>query len=219
MQDFVVKEEDIKSYRSKLNLKEDDVLVGYVGRIERTKNVKVLVESFEKVAMLYSNAHLLIAGSGNDHVQELQKIISSFPASVQERIHWEIHFPADTKPLIFNSLDIFVLPSNNESFGIVFLEAWSCRKPVIGSAIGAIKDVINENWDGLLMDPNNTESLAKQIGTLIDSKQLRKEMGGRGYNKVKENYTWDIITARLRKLYEKRLEQQGSKGSKRLVNV
>jgi glycosyltransferase involved in cell wall biosynthesis len=134
-------------------------------------------------------------------------------------MHWQLYFPADTKPLIFNALDIFVLPSNNESFGIVFLEAWSCKKPVIGSAIGAVRDVIRENVDGLLMEPNNKDSLADKISSLIVSKELRTSMGEKGYNKVKENYTWDIITARLRKLYMESIERPVNKGSKQLVNV
>ena len=219
MQELQADATKVSEYRSKLKLNDNDVLIGYAGRIERTKNVQLLVESFLEIAEKHSNAHLLIAGSGEAHIKELQLTIAGFPLHVQQRIHWEIKFSNDVKPLIFNSLDILVLPSNNESFGLVFLEAWSCKKPVIGAAIGAVKDVIAEAKDGLLMEPNNRESLTQKIALLIDDKELRNQMGAAGYAKVKQHYTWDIITARLRNCYQQSLANENTKQTNQLVHV
>lgn len=148
---------------------------------------------------------MLIAGSGSLHVDELKSTIAEFGHEIRSRVHWELNFPAEKKAIIFNSLDLFVLPSNNESFGIVFLEAWSCRKPVIGAAIGAVRDVISENEDGLIIEINSEVSLVDKVSTLIENLALRHTMGEKGFAKVKENYTWDIITSRLRECYQRSL--------------
>jgi glycosyltransferase involved in cell wall biosynthesis len=89
----------------------------------------------------------------------------------------------------------------------VFLEAWSCKKPVIGTSIGAIRNVISDEKDGLLINVNDEIHLAVQLGRLINNKTLRDDLGEAGFNKVKENYTWDIIVSRLRKCYVDGLNQ------------
>src|SRR5207237_6216955 len=73
------------------------------------------------------------------------------------------NFEDNLKPVLFNALDVFVLASKGESFGIVFLEAWACKKPVIGIRTGAIASVITEGADGLLFDKENIDELADKI--------------------------------------------------------
>jgi glycosyltransferase involved in cell wall biosynthesis len=199
--DFKAADAEVKGYRESLGLPADAVLIAYAGRVERTKNVRLLVQAFANLASENTNIFLLIAGAGSDHVSELQQYIQSLDASVQSRIKWKVNFSTAEKKFLFNAMDILVLPSNNESFGIVFLEAWACRKPVIGAAIGAVKDVIDDNQNGLLITPNSIESLENSLKKLISDKALRIQMGEQGYNKVLEHYTWDIITKKLRQHY------------------
>ena len=176
-------------------------MIGYVGRIERPKNVQLLIRSFAFIAKQNANAYLLVAGSANIHVDELKEFCKSLANNIVSRIKWCTNFSLQQKPLIFNALDVLVLPSHNESFGIVFLEAWSCKKPVIGTSIGAIRNVISDGEDGLLINVNDEKNLSDQLLKLINDPALRDKMGAKGYNKVKENYTWDIIVARLRQCY------------------
>lgn len=196
-----VGEGDVKQYKEELEIPEDGLLVGYVGRIEATKNVITLIKAFEKIADHLSNIYLLVAGSNSGYVAELKTYCQTLSADICKRIRFCPNFAIEKKPILFNSIDILVLPSHNESFGIVFLEAWSCKKPVIGAAIGAVKDVISDGVDGLLMEMDSVSSLSEKLTTLISDDRLRKTMGENGFVKVKENYTWDIITARLRKCY------------------
>lgn len=191
----------VKAFRKELSVPEDGLVIGYAGRIEKTKNVLLLIKAFENVACRAANAHLLIAGSGSDYVAELQEYCNRLPKQITARIKWQINFADEKKATVFNSLDILVLPSGNESFGIVFLEAWSCKKAVIGTSIGAVKDVISDGVDGFLMQIDNQASLEEKLTRLIEDEELRKVMGEQGFEKVKQNYTWDIITSRLRKCY------------------
>ena len=61
-------------------------------------------------------------------------------------------FSDDEKPSMFDALDVFAMPSVAESFGIAYLEAWMCRKAVIGSRIGSTECVIHDGVDGVLVD-------------------------------------------------------------------
>ncbi|HEX8334596.1 MAG TPA: glycosyltransferase family 4 protein, partial [Segetibacter sp.] len=139
--------------------------------------------------------------SANTHLNELKENCTGLPYNILEKIKWVTNFSSEKKKLLFNAIDILVLPSHNESFGLVFLEAWSCKKPVVGTSIGAIRNVISEEKDGLLININDEKSLTSQLLRLINDKPLRVKLGENGYKKVTENYTWDIIVSRLRKCY------------------
>ncbi len=95
-----------------------------------------------------------------------------------------------------------MLPSKEESFGIVFLEAWSFSKPVVGANIGAIASLIEDGTDGLLFEPDNPESLAEKLTLLINSEQLRNELGNNGHKKFSEQYTWDVVAKKFRDVYQ-----------------
>jgi glycosyltransferase involved in cell wall biosynthesis len=100
---------------------------------------------------------------------------------------------------------MLAFPSGHESFGIVFLEAWAARKPVIGARIGAIPSVVTEGQDGLLIEHRNVRELVEAIGALLRRPGRRDELGNAGYEKVCKQYTWDIVADKFRAVYEKTL--------------
>jgi glycosyltransferase involved in cell wall biosynthesis len=201
MDGLIANSPEVDAYRTELGIPAKGILIGYVGRIERTKNVLLVIKSFSELAGGNENVFLVIAGSASDYVNELKQYCEQLRNEVKSRIKWQVNFEMRKKALLFNAIDILVLASKNESFGLVFLEAWSCKKPVIGAAIGAVRDVINDGVDGLLMEVDSEESLKQKLNALIKDEALRIRMGENGYGKVKENYTWDIIVARLRSCY------------------
>lgn len=91
----------------------------------------------------------------------------------------------------FAACDIFVLPSRYDSFGIVYLEAWRCGKPVIGAKVGAIPEVIEEGRDGLLVGFGDVEQLTSKMLYLLNHPDLCKEMGENGRRKVVERFNWE----------------------------
>lgn len=88
-----------------------------------------------------------------------------------------------------NECDIFVLPSFDEGFGIVYLEAMSLKKPVIATVGEGISEIIQDGVNGFLVKPKNVESIIDKLKVLIQSKELRNEIGNRGYESIK-NLTW-----------------------------
>ena len=99
-----------------------------------------------------------------------------------------------------DAADVVALPSRTESFGIVYLEAWARRKPVIGAREGAVVDVIDDGIDGLLVGFGDVPQLAGAIRTLLDDPEMAAGMGERGYQKVVGGYQWHQQYGRLRAL-------------------
>jgi len=97
----------------------------------------------------------------------------------------------------YGQASIFCLPTRLEPFGIVFIEAFSNKLPVIASNIGAIPDFVSEGKSGYAVDPDDTESLAAHLIELLSSPTKCKEFGEAGFNLVKDRYTWESTGKRL----------------------
>ena len=102
----------------------------------------------------------------------------------------------------FAACDIFVLPSRYDSFGIVYLEAWRCGKPVIGAKVGAIPEVIEEDRDGLLVEFGDVEQLTSKMLYLLNHPDLCRKMGETGRNKVIERFNWQKNIGKIEEVFK-----------------
>jgi glycosyltransferase involved in cell wall biosynthesis len=185
-------------------LEDDCLLVGYIGRIESTKSIEVLLKAIPLCLRVNDKIHFVIAGYQNPvYLKKLVGIIDSFELQMQRKIHFITDLGEEEKVELFHSLDIFVTPSTNESFGMVFLEAWACKKPVIGTSIGAIKSVVSDGTDGSLFEPGNVLQLSQKIILLASDMDLRNNMGEKGYEKLLNNYAYDIVVNNYRNIFIK----------------
>lgn len=100
--------------------------------------------------------------------------------------------------------DIFCMPSTQESFGGVYVEAWSFKKPVIGANIPAVRELITEGKDGFCV-AQDPKAIAAKIIKLLDDKTLRNRLGEAGFKKVQERFTWEQIVRKVEKVYKQRL--------------
>ncbi len=202
--------------RNHLQLNDDDILISYIGRLEATKSIIVLIDAFVQAYQKNNQLKLVIAGFTTDYVQKIKAHISNLSEAYQQNIFIVLNLEETEKINLYHATDMLVLPSVNESFGMVFLEAWSCKKPVIGTNIGAIKSVIDEGKNGLLMQPENANDLADKIVLLANNKELRIAMGLDGYNKTCNNFTWEIVTEKMRNTYIQAIQKFNTKYSQRV---
>lgn len=103
----------------------------------------------------------------------------------------------EEKEEVFEQADVFVLPTYNETFGLVNLEAMAHKKPVVSTNEGGIPDVIKDGENGLVSEKKNPDSLAQCIGKLLASEELREKMGADGYKKLREQFTEEKFEANL----------------------
>jgi glycosyltransferase involved in cell wall biosynthesis len=149
----------------------------------------------------HPDAHLLMAGARTSFSPNIDRMIHALAPEQRDRVTVINDFSEEEKPDLLMACDVLAHPSANESFGIVFLEAWACGKPVIGAREGAVPSVIDDGYDGLLFDYPDPDSLAKVVLDLLANPSLRSQFGQAGREKTLANYTWDVVTERLRNVY------------------
>lgn len=170
--------------REKLNINSKSLIVLFAGTKSSAKGTIYLIEAMKK---LWDKSHefdlILIGQPTKDYKEYLEK---------QDKRHLvhihDLGLVSDKEKWdAFLSCDIFALPSKSESFGISYLEAWLNKKPVIGCDIDAIKDVIDDGINGILVEFGNTDELFLTFEKLKDSK-LRDRLGESGFKKLLDRY-------------------------------
>ena len=155
---------------------EDKPVVLFVGNLIKRKNVDSLLEA-KKIAK--SDYYLVIVGDG----PEFKKLSKK----VEEEHIGDVIFTGSRNDVekIIPSCDVLVLPSFSESFGLVLIEALACGKPVIGSDVGGISEIIN-NDVGLLVNPKDISSISRGIDEIINDEDLRMVLSMNARNRAKD---------------------------------
>jgi glycosyltransferase involved in cell wall biosynthesis len=182
-------------------------VVLYFGRHAPYKGIDTLIRAMKIVWKTKPEAYLIIAGSTSPFTKTIQNMIDDLPDS--ERGHAILigSVSEQDKVDLYQTADIFTTVSSQESFGIVYLEAWACGKPVIGGRIGAVQSLINEGEDGLLVEIGNSEELGEKIDYLLAHPAEMQRMGKAGFHRVLKDFTWPVITAKVHNLYQSLLER------------
>jgi glycosyltransferase involved in cell wall biosynthesis len=178
-----------------------DPVVGFVARQSPLKRIDTLLQAMPQVWAAVPRARLVLAGARTSYSPVVSGMIDTLPPEQRARVTVIDDFAEADKPEIFAACDVIAHPSGNESFGIVFLEAWACGRPVIGARVGAIPSVIDEDVDGLLFRYLDPDDLSHAILRLLGDPARQKELGRAGKEKILRNYTWEIVTERLRGVY------------------
>ena len=101
------------------------------------------------------------------------------------------------KHALLSRAQMLLLPSRSDSFGIVFLEAWAYGRPVIGARAGGIPGVVDDGDNGFLVEYGDVAGLTKRMRLLFDDDALATRMGERGREKVRRDYVWEAVAARV----------------------
>jgi len=194
--------EDVSTNKAKekLNLPEDKKIILSVGNLELVKGHKYLIEAMKEVIKREENITCLIVGSGSQkkNVNSLidRLSLSKYIKLIGEKPHNEV-------PLWMNACDVFVLPSLNESFGIVQVEAMACGKPVVATFNGGSEEVIVNEKLGILVEPKDANELANAI-----LKALGKEWDRDYISNYAKQYSWDKIIKNIIGIYNELLKKK-----------
>jgi len=175
----------------------DNYLV-YFGRVSQEKGLSTLVEAIKAVRA----SKLLIIGEG-----ELKNSLEGYTSqkSISD-IKFLGHLSSERLKSVVRSSRFVVLPSEwYENCPASILEAFALGKPVIGSNIGGIPELIEDGVDGLLFEPGNSEELSEKIAYLISRPQLGEQMGKNARKKVEEKYNPEVYYQSLMGIYQKLL--------------
>jgi len=167
------------SLREQLGLASDTRLLLYAGRFAREKKLALLIDAVERLGTPY---HLLLVGSGE-----------RIPASARVSC---LPFQSDPRALaaIMAGCDALVHPGDQETFGLVVLEAMACGLPIIGVRAGGVAELVDRDT-GLLVEPGSSAALAEGIAALYET-DLRM-LGANGRRKVLEQFDWNVVFPQL----------------------
>lgn len=180
------------------------ITLGVIKKLDRTYGIEYLIRGFALVEKKYQDARLLIAGDG-PLLGELKNLARQLGCG--RKIEFTGKIPHSQVPALLNQMDIFVMPSIRESFGIAALEASACELPVIASNVGGVPEVILDRKTGLLIPPQNPSAIADAVLYLIANPDHRKKLGKSGREFVKKNYDWQKNAQRMESLYKEILNQ------------
>jgi glycosyltransferase involved in cell wall biosynthesis len=142
-------------------------------------------------------AELVLAGS---MLSSFEQYIRSLPDWVRQRCHVLGFITEEEKRDLLDAGDVFVMPSRTDSFGIVYLEAWLYRKPVIGALAGGVPEVIHDGEDGFLVPFGDVLRLAESIRTLLSDGAMAARFGARGYETA-VSHSWKRKCAAIKSIY------------------
>jgi glycosyltransferase involved in cell wall biosynthesis len=172
----------------------DRTVVGFVGRQDTLKGVPTLVEAMHTVWKHAPDTMLLMAGQSAHRDTAVNEAIRALSPENRAKVVLIDDFKDADLPSIMDACDLLALPSVEESFGLVMLEAWICNKPVIGADIASTRCIIDVGLDGLTVKPFDAADLSAKLLALVTDPAKRAAFGERGRQKVLSRYTWDRVT-------------------------
>lgn len=186
--------------RARLGLAEDAFLVGAVGRLAPIKNLGVLIEA---VARTDPSVHLLLVGEGEE---EAELRVRAERCGVTERVHF---WGGETNVArIYADLDLLALSSRNEGTPLSAIEAMASGVPVVGTAVGGLVDLLDDRR-GLLVPPDEVDSLADAIERLRRDENLRRDTAARARAYVRTTHALPRLLESLDRLYRALLPARG----------
>ncbi len=175
-----------------------------VGYLIARKNHRAVISAVARLKKDYPEIRLRIAGSGPEE-EKLRSLCAEL--GVSENVEFLGLCSRERVKQLMSECDVFVMPSWDEAFGVVYIEAMSQGKPVIGSRGEGIADTITDGETGFLVDPHNVDELAEKIRLLIDDGELAARVGAAGRDLVVQEFTWQKNVDRLLEVYQEVLTQ------------
>jgi glycosyltransferase involved in cell wall biosynthesis len=175
---------------------EDDVVVAFVGRLERRKGVLDLMHAIPRVLAREPRVRFVFAGAASyspNRALDMRQYIERQLSAYRDRLTFLGFVPYERLPAVLANSDICVFPSVWENFPNVCLEAMAAARAVIGSSAGGMADMFDGSRCGLLTPPNDARSLAEAVLRLATNRDLRIELGQKARKKVSRAYTPDVI--------------------------
>lgn len=167
-----------------LKLPADSQLIGMACRLVEQKGVHYGLEAFIQLADSFPMAHMLVAGEGPLR-PELET--QAREAGLSKRVHF-LGWRSDA-PALMAALDILLVPSLWEGFGLVLLEAMAQQTPIIASNVSAIPEVVSDRQTGLLVAPRDVKGLKDALTELLKDSALRQHMGLIGRDRLESAFS------------------------------
>ena len=193
---FIDKELD--QLRKSLNIEKDDFVFIFVGRLVKDKGINELIEAFKKISNTHKNVSLLLVGRFE---RELDPLFSETVTEIKNNPNIiETGFQTDVRPY-FAISNVLVFPSYREGFPNVVMQAGAMELPSIVTDINGCNEIVENEKNGLIVPPKDTDALKNAMGLLLDNIGLRENLKSNSREMITSRYEQQIVWEALLKEY------------------
>jgi glycosyltransferase involved in cell wall biosynthesis len=193
-----ISKEECTELRKQLNIKDDDTVFLFIGRIVRDKGINELVEAFVDLNKSSPNTKLIIVGPSE---KELDPIDVETESVIKNHSHiHETGWIRDVRPYYYLS-DILTFPSYREGFPNVVLQASCMNLPCIVTDINGCNEIVTHNFNGLIIPTKNSEALRNAMLYLHQNPEKQKELANNARPNILQKYKRELVWEELLKLY------------------
>jgi len=210
--------------RRRLGLPADGHVVAFVGRIQPLKAPDVLLRATAELRKRQPHVAGRLAtvivggpsGSGLERPTALMELASSL--EISDSVRFLPPLAGDALAELYRAADVVAVPSYNESFGLVALEAQACGTPVVAAAVGGLVTAVRDGVSGVLVDGHDPTDWALVLGRLLDEPARRAELA-RGALAHARNFSWNRTAAGLLAVYREAVTSQREARAARAVRA
>lgn len=189
------------------NIKESGIdkkerILLFIGRLDRQKGLEYLIQAMPAILTKYPASRLNIIGYG-PHENYMRQLVSKM--GLNKKIVFIGSLPNKKLPVYYSQAEIFILPSMSEGLPVSILEAMACQCPVIATSVGGIFSLIQNEDNGLLIEPRSSDEICQAVFNLYANQELKEKIIKNAYNLVRHKYDWSILASQLADIYQRQL--------------
>jgi glycosyltransferase involved in cell wall biosynthesis len=191
------------STKPALGIKPDPFQFVYVGRLVFYKNLEVIIKAISLAKKIEPRIKFVIVGDG-PYRKDLEKLVEKL--DVKLNVEFRGYVTAEEKAAVISQSISMVFPSTCEGFGLVILEAFEQKRPVLVSAISPLSEIMSDGDDGYVLDPNDENSWSEHLLRITRDPKLAETMGQIGFQKLVSLYNEDLLCNKVIHMYSELLK-------------
>lgn len=189
-----------KQARTRLNLPNVDLLIGFPGNLRPVKGHVFFLRAIAELLHSNKSWQVAITGSGSaDYVEEIEALITKNGLGSQIRLLG----PCNSMSDFYRACDLVCVTSQSETFGRTIIEAFASKVPVIATAVGGIPEIIRDKENGYLINYGDEEGLRTKITDVIEHLEQQSSIVERAYEDAKSLYTAEVYQQRIINISER----------------
>ncbi|MBC8060572.1 MAG: glycosyltransferase [Clostridiaceae bacterium] len=176
------------------------ITIGTVRNLEQIYGINILISAFAELSKELNDLDLklLILGDGSQK-HKLMKLCESL--NISSHVTFTGFIDNNLVSTYINKMDIVCMPSLSEGFGVSAVEACACGRPIVASNVGGLTEIVNDNYNGYLIEPGDINALKNTLKKLITDKKRLLEFSKNARKIAVENYNWDKNASEMRSIY------------------
>ncbi|MFV9631150.1 MAG: glycosyltransferase family 4 protein [Methanosarcinales archaeon] len=188
-----------KEARSRLQIKDDEKVILFVGTLRPVKGIRYLIEAMRLIKDKNESTKLFLVGDGEER-EYLKNLVKGL--ILEECVRFIGKVPNEKVPECMVASDVFVLPSLSEGFPVVILEAMASGLPIIATKVTGLLEIVKDGKNGILVESKSPDEIAEKVLLILGDDELRERISENNRKEAKR-YSWDSAVDKLEEIYQK----------------